>query len=150
MTPPTYLSEFDRTEDCSFEPAERFYRRFTGNPFQPIPDVFSQIKWTDVAAGLSLNRSKYSNDPTDVMWAELEDIENRSCDFHLKVGRPGVAIGPFPWKDPQSSAEFNIQHTPTNCNRSHCDLVFTSVLASLSKKQQKDVKAFLASFFKEV
>jgi hypothetical protein len=148
MKPPEYLALFDITPDNVFEPEELLYRRHPcGVPKIP-KEYFSGMSWELIKKGISVNRSKYSHEISDVLWLGSES--GGICIFELKKERViSIEASFFPTNDIKTGAKFILTHKPGNCNYAHCDIDVTEIVEKPARSIQKDIKAFLSSFFNE-
>lgn len=148
---PIHLAKFDRTIDNIFLEMEELYRRSPQNrdPYEgQINDFVLDFKWDSLLQGLSINRSRYST-PIDAMWSISEDQNNTSCNYQLKKGIVFRSYAKyFPTsKDTFPRCIFSLEHSPTNCNISHCDISGSNIAEIKQKPIQRDIKAYLSSLF---
>jgi len=143
MSEPNYLCRHNTIPDPVFLESEFIYHRFNGNKTYPENEYFSEMKSERFIDGISVNRSKYSGDPKDVLWSIRQ--ENSRCLYEFKDGAVIFCTA----EDLSTRSNYNTvltcEHSPLICNYSHCDIRFTPVPDS--KKIIKDLKFFLASLF---
>ena len=154
VEPPTHLAKHVTELVNKFLPDEKVYRRCINKNSRPdYPAVlFLEITWEDVLAGLSVNRSSISN-REDVLWSprETEIGEKIECTYEYKEGTIFEAsCSSFPTvEDEKTKVSFILQHTPINCNYSHCDISVQNLpYLKPAKPIRNAIKAFLSTFFK--
>jgi hypothetical protein len=151
---PHHLAKFDTTPNPNFD-SEVVYRRCPfGNKSASatVQEFFLDIRWEDILDGISVNRSKYAS-PEDALWAfEIEDPEKKECSYSERKGKVlGSEAEHYPTgNDPKTGVSFCLAHTPINCNISHCDILVENLPLNPTKGAKRDIKAFLATFFREL
>ncbi len=163
--PPWYLQNIEMTENHHrfFDDDEWLYRR---SP-QPEPDDHFETMATDklTVEGLSVNRSRLSPLPQDVLWAPRTYPPGRDAngnfeyeykgEYHVLTAQAGSFKnlnehgGPFALK-------FKLLYKPEASNRAHSLILVTNlnIPAESSKKDKQKargrVRLYVASFFQRL
>lgn len=130
---------------------EVIYRCYSGNKTHPINEFFSEVRFE---GGISVNRSMYSKNPTDVLWRNEHipsDDNILSCNY---LPRNGIVIYSVYNKliqaNPPQNILLDIKNTWIKCNVSHCDIIINTEVEKITSPLKREVRLFLASLFKEL
>ena len=158
--PPYYLQNFTQTP--THHPAfvgEKIFRR--SKKTDPA-SVFDDLSTQDVTNGVSVNRSKLSALPSDVLWEGKKDEHNEfvfdTFQNHIYEFREGYHVFEADCETLTRAQifTFELEYDPLPHNLAHANIQCRAVVTwdNLTKNERKaklrDLKAFLASFFKKV
>jgi|GEM_PF-5787895 len=152
--PPYYLQNFTQSESNHPDFSdEKVYRR--SKKTEPAT-IFEDLSRNDLLNGISVNRSKLSGKPEDVLWlGEEERDEQGNYKFEYKEG---FNVFEADYVELQNSIwfRFAVQYAPLVHNVAHCNIICleTETFSELTNKERKEalrnIKAGLASLFRLV
>lgn len=111
------------------------------------------IKTADLKDGVSVNRSKYCENPKHTLWS-IQDVDPPvHCEYIQKEGAVCAArLDMFPQNhsciNPNIELTLSYKHSPEFCNYSHSLIVLSQVPEN--KKNRIDLKIVLAELFSEI